>query len=432
MVITIRTKIPGPKSKKLLDEFKKLNGGWNSPYPFIQSKKGYGAYIEDIDGNRFLDFGSQIASNPLGYGHPELLKNSQKYSTISPVKLAGQDFICEEHIELLRELKTIMPKGLDAAFLVNSGAEATENAVKIALKQRPHARVGISCKGAFHGRTLGALSNTNSKQIQKSGFFTLPVKRITYGIQAIDELNDLIKREVKPEEIGYVIVEPIQGEGGYNIPQKEFIQSLVSWCNKNNVPYISDEVQMGMGRSGKWWTIENYGVTPDIIASAKALQVGAVITKRSKFPPPGSISSTWGGGHMLDIANAITTIKTIKKDNLLEHNLKKGEQLRLLLSEIASKHPSITNVRGIGLISAFDLPNPKMRDDLTLEMLKRGVIVLGAGEKSIRLIPPYIINNHDLIAFIDALDKSLHAVTKRNFKHKGHICDYIDCSWSVS
>ncbi|RME78487.1 aminotransferase class III-fold pyridoxal phosphate-dependent enzyme [Candidatus Woesearchaeota archaeon] len=431
-MIRIKTTIPGPKSKKLLEKFKRLNGGWSVPHPTILTMRGERCYVEDVDGNRFLDFGSQIATNPLGYNHEALLENSQRYANRSPIKIAGQDFPTQEHIDLLEELLTIAPKGLNGAFLINSGAEATENAVKIALRQRPQAKIGISCEGAFHGRTLGALSNTNSKQVHKKHFFSLPVRRIPYDESAVDHLNQLTKRELSPQEIGYVIIEPIQGEGGYNIPSKKTIQSIRTWCERNNVPFISDEVQMGMGRTGTWWAIEQFNVTPDIITAAKALQVGAVIAKRSSFPEPGSISSTWGGGHLLDLANALTTIKTIKKDNLLESNKKHGKSLLLLLQELASKHPSMSNIRGLGLLAAFDLPTRKDRDNLILELLKRGVIVLGAGEKSVRIIPPFVVNNHDLVAFIDALDKALHTVIKKSFKHRGHICKYIDCSRSVS
>src|SRR3989344_874392 len=219
MKINIKTKIPGPKAVKLLSKLRKLNGGYSDPYPCVYSGEGNGCYFKDMDGNLFLDFASQISSCPLGYDNKELndiLKKYKKY----PVKYAGQDFVIEEHALLLEELLSITPKGLNQAFLVNSGAEAVENCIKIALRKQKQAKYGISFTSSFHGRTLGALSCTNSKSIQKKNFFQIPMKRLPYSLDAIDELNRILKQESSPKEIGFIIIEAVQGEGGYNIAPK--------------------------------------------------------------------------------------------------------------------------------------------------------------------------------------------------------------------
>ena len=417
-------KLPGKNSLKVLTKLKKLNGDYFDPYPFVHSDKGQGCYFKDLDNNTFLDFSSQISSNPLGYNNPELKQVIKRYSNTHPIKYAGQDFAIEEHLKLLEELISITPKNLNAAFLINSGAEAVENAIKICMRKNDKAKFGISFQGSFHGRTLGALSLTNSKLLYKKNYFTIPNKILSYSNEAVNELEHVLRKN-SSEEIAFVILEPIQGEGGYNIASKEMINGLRKITRENNIPLISDEVQSGMGRTGKWWAIDNFNITPDVMSAAKALQVAATISNRNMFPEPGAISSTWGGGHKLDLTLGCKTIEIIKKKKLLNNVNNQGKYLRKRLQEL--NLDKISNVRGLGLMNAFDLPNEQLRNNLVIECLKNGLVLLGCGYKGIRLIPPYIVKEKEIDEACEIIKKSYYKIVKEGFKHSGEICNYLSC-----
>lgn len=419
-------KLPGPKSQKIIDKLKKLNLGNSIVYPFVHSDKGQGCYFYDIDNNLFLDFASQIASNPLGYNNPDLKKIIKEYSNKYPIKYAGQDFVVKEHKDLLEELLSITPKELNSAFLINSGAEAVENAIKICMRKRPKTKFGISFKGSFHGRTLGALSLTHSKPVYKENYPEMPNKTLSFDEGAKDELLDIIKKE-GADSIGFIIIEPIQGEGGYNVASKKMLIDLRKVTKQYNIPLISDEVQSGLGRTGKWWAIQNSNINPDVISAAKALQVGATIANKKLSPEPGAISSTWGGGHILDLALGLETIRTIKRKKLLNNIDNMGNYLRKRLNEINVKNP-----RGIGLMQAFDLENKKLRDNVIIECLKNGLVLLGCGHNGIRLIPPYIISKIEINQAVEILDSSIKRCSNKLFKHQGTICNYMNCGEILS
>jgi len=426
--IKIVSKIPGKKSKVYLDKIKKLNIGWNEPYPFVQSREGSGCYFDDIDGNRYLDFGSQICTNPLGYNHPDISEVLKDLGSFSPVKLAGQDFTVPEHVDMLEELTKITPGELDAAILVNSGAEAVENCIKIALRSRSSAKYGISFESAFHGRTLGALSMTNSKSVHKKNMLEIPAKRLPFDASSHEKLVRMINQEGGAEKIGFVIIEAIQGEGGYRVADSRMMRELRKKTKQYGVPLICDEVQAGLGRTGKWWAYENFGIVPDLMSSAKALQIGAAIANRKRFNvEPGALSSTWGGGSIIDLAIGLQTIRTIKKRKLLSNVKRMGALLKKGLVEMEKEHRIMDNVRGIGLMLAFDLADRKTRNSIVLEMLKRGVVVLGTGEKGIRVIPSYIVGTDEIHEFLEVLDSALHMQEKRKVKHRGNICKYLNC-----
>ncbi len=420
-MIHIRTDIPGRRSLTLLKKLKQLNGGWAEPLPFVHSGRGQGCYFYDVDGNKFLDFASQVASNPLGYNHPRLLKVVRQYQT-HPVKYAGQDFTTKEHIHLLEELISIS-KGMDAAFLINSGAEAVENAIKIALRKQTAAKFGVSFESGFHGRTLGALSCANSKRVHKEHYFTFPMHRLPYDHTAGDAFQRILEQEGSEDDIGFIIIEPIQGEGGYNIPSNDLMQDISQLCRKHHVPLIVDEIQSGLGRTGKWWAHQHFDFHPDIITSAKALQVGAVVSKKNMFPKEsGAISSTWGGGHILDMALGLETIRVIREYHLLEHNRRMGDYLKQKLFGL-----DVYNVRGIGLMCAFDLEDKKTRDNVFLQIVKHGVAVLPCGTVGIRLIPPYIVTEKDVDIAISVIDVALQKCRKKGFRHKGPVCEVHGC-----
>ncbi len=427
--IHLRTTIPGPRSTKILNKLKQKNGGWNIAYPFVHSSKGAGCYCTDIDGNTFLDFGSQIAANPLGYNHPALVRVTKQYVGRSPVKFAGQDFTIKEHLDLLDELLRIAPKKLNAAFLTNSGAEAVENALKISLRKQRAAKFGISFTGAFHGRTLGALSCTNSKAVQKKHYLGIDMRRLPFSEDAGEQLEKIFALEAAPEDIGFVIVEPIQGEGGYHVAPKKMIKDVRRMTKQYRIPFIIDEVQSGMGRTGKWWAFQHLDVVPEVFTSAKALQVGATVANKKFFPSEqGSISSTWGGGHVLDLATSVATIQTIKRDKLLLHNTKMGTYLRKGLQCFAESQPVVQNLRGLGLMQAFDLLSKKMRDDFILQMLKQGIILLGCGKQGVRLLPPYVVRASDIDLFLEEMEKAVRICSKKGRVHTGKICEYGMCA----
>jgi len=366
----------------------------------------------------------------LGYNHHDLNEVLKKYKK-HPIKYAGQDFTIEEHYSLLKELTSITPRGLNAAFLINSGAEAVENAIKISLRKQKQAKYCISFEGSFHGRTIGALSLTNSKVIHKKNFLSIPVKRLPFNEQAISSFQRIMKQECTAEEIGCIIIEPIQGEGGYNIAPIKMIKEIRKLTEEKQIPFIVDEVQSGIGRTGKWWAIEHYKVKPDIISAAKALQVGATIANRNFFPEKGSISSTWGGGSAIDLAIGTQIIKTIKNRKLLNNINKQGSYIKKRITELEKKYP-IFNTRGLGLMIACELPTKKMRDDLIIECIKNGLVLLGCGERSIRIIPPFIIKKEEVDEATSIIEQSLQKIKKPRFKHIGQICNYLTCGEVVS
>ena len=431
-MIRLNTKIPGPKSAKVLDKLKKINGGWGVPYPLVQVSKGVkgkGCYCYDLDGNIFLDFASQIASNPLGYNHPVLSAVVKKYAgSGAPVKFAGQDFSVEEHLDLLEELTSISPNGMKTAFVINSGAEAVENATKIVMRNRKKAKFSVSVDGSFHGRTLGALSLHHSNPLHRKGYMLLPNKMLPFNDSAGEVLEGVIKK-YGAESVAFVIIEHLQGEGGYRIPSDKMVKGLRSTCKKHGIPYVADEVQSGIGRTGKWWAFEHYGIKPDIFSSAKALQVGAVVANKNVFPgESGAISTTWGGGQILDLALGAKIIEVMKKDKLLSNINRMGSEIKKRLSEI----DRFLNVRGRGLMIACDLSSRRVRDDMIIECVRNGLLILGAGEKSIRVIPPYIIGNKEIDEGMVVLEKASKTVCGKGFKHSGKICNYLGCGDSAS
>ena len=427
-MIKINTQIPGPKSLRVLERLRERNGGWAVPMPFVHSSNGEGCYCEDIDGNKYLDLGSQIATNPFGYNNDEMLSVVKKYSTRYPLKFAGQDFVVPEHLQLIDELLSVSPKGIDAGFLVNSGAEAVENAIKICMRNRPTMKFSISFDGAFHGRTLGALSLHHSKYVHRRGYLLEANKELPFDDSAPDVLHELIKA-YGADAIGFVILEHFQGEGGYRIPSKFMVKKVFDLARRFHIPYVADEVQAGMGRTGKWWSFEHYKIVPDVFSVEKALQVGAVVSSRDNFPyEHGAISSTWGGGHILDMALGIKTIEIIKRDRLLARNAKMGLKIINGLKKI----DSIFNVRGRGLMIGFDLPDAHLRDVFVIESLRNGLIVLGAGERSVRVIPPYVIDQKEIDEGLRVISEVAQRVTAPGFEPHGKICDFMDCGSSHS
>ena len=419
----IKTELPGPKSEIIINKIKKLNIAYSDPYPYVHSRKGDGSYFKDLDGNWFLDLASQIASNPLGYNNSELNKVIKSYKK-HPVKYAGQDFNVKEHADLLEELMTIVPKNLNQAFLVNSGAEAVENCIKLAMRKQKKAKFGISFQDDFHGRTLGALSYTHFKPVQKQNFFTMPNKSLPFSEDALDKLKKIIKQD-SASSIAFVLMEAIQGEGGYNVAPEKLVKGIRKITKSYDIPFIIDEVQSGMGRTGKWWAHQHFNIQPDIMSSSKALQIGAAIASKKFSVESGSISSTWGGGHILDMAVGLKTIEIIKKKKLLNNVAKMGNYLMKGLNDL-----NFENIRGKGLMLAFDLKDKNIRNNFIIESLKQGLVLLGCGQRGIRIIPPYIISEKEIDQSLEIFELVNKKVNKPRFKHSGKICNYLTCGES--
>ena len=400
MKARIHSEPPGPNARKIIDVMNRNCYNSTFTYPLAISG-GQGCIIHDVDGNSFLDFTSNIGTTPLGYSHPAVLRVLSEYAKNGAHKIAGQDFYCAEHAELSEKVRSIIPSGFKM-FFVNSGAEAVENAIKIAYRkvsiQTPSPLPGVSCINAFHGRTLGALSFTFSKPVQKSGYPELPVLRIKFCTEDDDSETDSLRGVLEHNKVAFVIAEIVQGEGGYNFASKRFVQSLRRYTEQFGVPLILDEVQSGMGRTGKWWAFEHYGVRPDIMSAAKALQVG-MSAYDPKFEPceQGALSSTWGGGARIDMAVGAATIETIEKEKLLQNANAMGERLMKGIAEIShNEKAGITRFRGLGLMIGLEFDSKTRRDQLLTKAFKKGLLLLPAGQKAMRVIPPLVINAEEI------------------------------------
>ncbi len=398
----------GKKSLSIVKKIHKLAYNSTFVYPLV-IKSGQGCYLEDVDGKRYLDFTSNIASCPLGYNHPELNESIKRYGNIGVHKIAGQDFYCEEHWELAEKLLSISNSN-SKVFFVNSGAEAVENAIKLAYRLNGPLP-GISCINAFHGRTLGALTFTFSKNVQKVNFPELPVKRIKFCISDDDPQIDSIKEIATEYKVSFILIELIQGEGGVNVASKKFVSNLHKTSIKYDLPLIIDEVQTGLGRTGKWWTYQHYGIKPAIVTIAKALQLGAVVFDK-KFEPskPGVLSSTWGGGSRIDMAIGRKTIDIIYKEKLLEKVNKSGTFLKKCLKDLEHKDTKIREVRGLGLMIGVEFHKKDIRNKIIKKLFKNKLLVLPSGEKTIRILPPLIITDAEISKGMAIFEKVLKEV----------------------
>lgn len=385
--------LPGPNSRRVIDKMKRYAYDSTFMYPLVIAN-GHDCIIEDLDGNRFLDFTSNIGACPIGYSHPDIIEVLAEYSTNGTHKIAGQDFYSKEHAEIAEEVSKIVPANFKS-FFINSGAEAVENAIKIAYRKMGPLP-GVSCLGAFHGRTLGALTFTLSKPVHKHNFPEFPVKRIKFCSQDDDPEIDAVESLLKENKVAFILTEVVQGEGGYNVASKKFIKNLRKYATEYGVPLILDEVQSGLGHTGKWWAFEHYNVKPDIMTAAKALQVGATMyNKRLEPKERSALSSTWGGGSRIDMAAGMRTIQVIKRDRLLENATKMGNMLKKGLEELVGKK-GVIDVRGLGLMIGLEFDTRVRREKKIVELFKSGLLTLGAGQKSLRIIPPLVITKKQI------------------------------------
>jgi 4-aminobutyrate aminotransferase len=396
----------GRRAKGIVKRTKKACIETTFAYPLV-IKSGAGCFIEDVDGNVYLDFNSNVCTCNVGYGHPEIMEILKSFGGVGAHKIAGQDFYTEEQVKLAEKVLRITPRNLTRVLFTNSGAEAVENAIKFAYRKKgPLA--GVSFFRAFHGRTIGALSFTDSRAVQKKNYPEVNNELIKYCTDDndpdINQLEELIKREAEP---AFVIVECMQGEGGYRPASKKFIKTLRDVTKKHDVPLITDEIQAGIGRTGKWWSFQHYGIEPDIMTTGKSLQVGAVVSSK-KYDPnePGAVSSTWGGGHRIDLTVGLKTIEIIEKEKLIDNANVIGSYIMKRFKEMQEKYPEkIVDVRGLGLMIGVEFKDERQRDTVVQKAFKDKLLLLGCGVKTLRIAPPLIIKEDEASQGISVIEK---------------------------
>jgi 4-aminobutyrate aminotransferase len=432
--VNIRTELPGPKAKAIIARDKAaVSTSYTRDYPFVIAK-GSGALVEDVDGNTFLDCTAGIAVASTGHAHPEVV-NAITEQAKKFLHMSGTDFYYELQARLGEEMSAIAPmSGPHRSFFSNSGTEANEAALKLA-KFYTHRHNVIAFFGAFHGRTMGSLSLTASKVRQRQGFGPLvpgvyhapypdtyrsglsPDATADRSIDFIE--NQLFVHLVAPDEVAAIVVEPIQGEGGYIVPPDSFLQRLRDIATRYDIMLIADEVQSGMGRTGKWFAIEHARVAPDIVTVAKGIASGlplGVTTAPSIFMgawPPGSHASTFGG-NPVSCAAAVATV-TLLRDRLIDNAATVGAHLLEGARALMEKHPIIGDVRGRGLMVGIELVRDRTtkeraateRDALVKECFTRGLLVLGAGRNAVRLSPPLVLTKQQADMALEILDQAL-------------------------
>jgi 4-aminobutyrate aminotransferase len=434
----IKTALPGPNAQKIL----KLDEQWISPsytrsYPMV-AKRGRGVVVEDVDGNEFLDFSAGIAVTSTGHCHPEVVAAIQKQAG-ELIHMSGTDFYYENMIELAQRLSKVAPmKGPHKFYYGNSGAEAVEAALKLA-RYHTKRQYAIAFYGAFHGRTMGALSLTCSKAQQRRRFSPLVpgVVHVPYpnlyrrpdGTNAAEYSKSCAKyieewvfrTEVPPEECAAIVVEAFQGEGGYLPAPPEFMQELRAICDRHGIMLICDEVQSGMGRTGKWWAVEHTGVEPDMITIAKGIASGmplSVLMTRAEIMDwvPGSHASTFGGNPVC-IAAALATMNVMEREGV-ENSRKVGEYMLNRMSSWTEKLPMVGDVRGRGLMMGVEIvtdkakktPGGNERDRIVELAFERGILFLGAGPNTVRISPPLVVSEEQADIAMDVLEECIKIV----------------------
>ncbi|MEZ5290429.1 MAG: acetyl ornithine aminotransferase family protein [Vicinamibacterales bacterium] len=437
----LKTALPGPKAKALIDRDRKVvSPSYTRDYPFVIAR-GEGATVEDVDGNVFLDCAAGIAVNSTGHAHPTvvaaIVDQAQKF-----LHMSGTDFYYEPQVRLGEDLASTAPmSGPVRTFYANSGTEANEAAIKLA---RYHSkRFGVlGFLGSFHGRTLGSLSLTSSKAIQRRGFgpmapgtYHAPYAtcyRCPVGLTP-DRCNaeclrfleeQVLVHLISPDDVAAVLVEPIQGEGGYVVPPKAFHERLRALTKEHGMLLIADEVQSGMGRTGRMWAMEHFGVEPDMVTAAKGiasgLPLGVTLARADVMDwPPGAHASTFGG-NPVSCAAAVATIGLLR-ESLLKNAAEVGAHLIDGLRALMDKHPLIGDVRGKGLMIGVELVRDRVtkeraiteRDAVVNEAFMRGMLILGAGKNAVRFSPPLVLTKAQADTAVRLFDETLTAVTSR-------------------
>ena len=437
----IKVTPPGPKAKKIVDrDAAVISPSFGRAYPLV-IERGEGSIVVDVDGNEFIDMNAGLAVCSVGHSHPKVVK-AIKDQVDKFIHYSYTDFYYDDYVDLGEKLHDLVPGDYKKKFFYgNSGAESIEAAMKVA---RWHTgRQGyLAYIGSFHGRTLGAVSLTASKPYQRARFAPLipGVEHIFYpycyrcpfnlecpscGYACVDYIDEyLFHRYVPPEEVAMLMAEPIQGEGGYVVPPDGYFPRLKKLLDKYGILFASDEVQAGMGRTGKWFGIEHFGVVPDIVCMAKGIAAGmplGVMASRADIQDwkPGSHASTFGG-NPVSCAAALAVLDIIKSENLLENAQKQGKLIKDRLNEMKDRHPLIGDVRGKGLMVGVELVKDKTTKeyaqketgDVMMECFRNGLAIVNCGINVIRWMPALNITSDLVEPALEIFEKSLTKIEK--------------------
>ncbi len=420
---------PGPNAQRIiaLDQ-EYASTSYIKEYPLAMAG-GQGAMVEDVDGNRYIDFMAGIAVSSTGYNHPAVVKAIQEQAG-KFLHICGTDFYYDTMARLLEKLALSAP-GTDKkrVFLTNSGTEATEGAVKLARRSTGRQAI-IAFEGAFHGRTYAGISLSASKVKYRQGFgpllpgvYHLPFDYPYRQSQDMSGLRHLFESRVAADEVAAIFVEPILGEGGYVLPRPEFLQGIRRICDENGILLVFDEVQSGVGRTGHMWAAQYFGVEPDILLTAKGLgsgmPIGAIIARESIMKwTRGSHGSTFGGNPVC-CAAALATLELVE-NGLKDNAAKMGHRLMAGLKRLQDKHPCIGDVRGVGLMVGVEFVKDRVTKEPAgaligeLEQLafRRGLLLLGCGKSTIRIAPPLVLSPYDVDTGLDIIDGCLTELTR--------------------
>jgi 4-aminobutyrate aminotransferase len=406
----IVTELPGPRARELIARDEAVaSPSLTRAYPLV-AESGAGMIVTDVDGNRFLDFAAGIAVCSTGHSHPRVVA-AIKEQADRLIHIAATDFYEPRYLEFMERLAAIAPFEERArVFLTNSGTEAVEGAIKLA-RYHTHRPGIIAFEGGFHGRTMGALSLTNSKVKQRAGFGPLipmvhhaPFPRVRAwredsggdGSAELAHLRGTIfGRQIAPSDVAAIVVEPIQGEGGYFPAPKAFMEGLRQICDEHGILLIADEIQSGMGRTGSWWAIEQMGVEPDIVLTAKGIAsgmpIGAFIARESVWTwPPGAHGSTFAGNPVCAAAG-LATLEIIESEGLA-NAAAMGARLRSGLQRAAEGVEAVRDIRGAGLMLGVEFDSHEVAEAVQEAAFRRGLLTLECGESSLRFSPPLIVD----------------------------------------
>jgi 4-aminobutyrate aminotransferase len=437
----IKTPLPGPEAKKTLAlDQQYVSPSYTRDYPLV-AQRGEGMIVEDVDGNTFLDFSAGIAVVSTGHCHPDVVRAIQQQAA-ALIHMSGTDFYYPLLARLAEKMASISPgNSPKRVYFGNSGTEAMEAALKLARYHTRRHRF-IAFLGSFHGRTFGSLSLTASKAVQRNGFGPLlsGVSHVPYPNpyrcafghrgsacdhegEVIDYIGKLLKTSVPAEEVAAIVVEPVQGEGGYVVPPKSFLARLRDIADRHGILLIFDEVQSGMGRTGKMWACDHSGISPDILITAKGIAsgmpLGVTIAKASIMNwTPGAHASTFGG-NPLACAAAMETIRLLE-EKYIANAARMGEYALQRLAEWPSKHRIVGDVRGLGLMIGIELVknqetreiNPEARKKIIERAYELGVLLLGCGESTVRLMPPLVVERDQMDFALDVLERCISEIEK--------------------
>ncbi len=428
------TDLPGDRAREWVEYHHESAAPSTYVYEFVwdRTAPAEGPFCTDVDGNVLLDFTSHVAAAPLGYNNPLIMDPLAEFDLVDPLKIAGQDFYVAGGdspgdglpgssglMERLTEVTSHYD--MDTVFLSNSGAEAVENAIKIAYDDADGAKHAITFDGAFHGRTLGALSLNRSKSVYRrefpeiSGVHDAPFCDDRHctpetcscgffadGTSQLRRKLDPDRGHIAPDDVAYLIVEPVQGEGGYRFPSDAFTDEIAALVDEHDITLIADEIQSGVGRTGEMWGSDHYALEPDVISSAKGLRVGATVSRSDVFPEEtGRLSSTWGAGDLIASAQGALTLDAIREENLMDNAVTRGGQFTELMRD--ADLDGVADVRGKGLMLAVEFDSAERRDEVVERAFSRGLLTLSCGHDVLRILPPLDVTEREIELGYDLL-----------------------------